>query len=85
MLLRTLIGILLERTAPISEFVVSGAKHCGKAAFRPSGIKPDLLTLAPMGACVNCSSRNLNHNLFTSSALGHCKSDPKVSYFPVNW
>ena len=75
---------ILMWSAQISEFVVSGAEHCGKAALRPSGIKPARLTLALMGVCVKFSSRKLNHNLFTISALGHRRSDPKVSYFPVN-
>ena len=68
----------------ISEFVVSSAEHCGKAGLGPSGIKPDILTLAPMGACVKPSSRKLNHIVFTISALTHRRCDSKESYFPVN-
>ena len=68
----------------ISEFGVRGAKHCGKAALRPSGIKLIVLTLAPMEVFVKSSSRKLNHNLFTISALGHHRCDPKVSYFSIS-
>ena len=45
---------------------------------------PDILTLAPMGACVKPSSRKLNHIFCTISALTHRRWDSKVSYFPVN-
>ena len=61
----------------MSEFGVSGAKHCGKTALRPSGIKLAFLTLAPMGAHVKSSFRKLNHNLFTVSGQAHHRCDAK--------
>ena len=67
--------------ASISEFGVSGVKHCGKAPLRPSGTKLALWTLAPMEAWDKPSSRKLNHNSFTISALGHRSYDPNVLYF----
>ena len=76
-------GLLLVNIDRISEFVVSGVKHCGKAALRPSGIKLVLLTLAPMGACGKSYSRNLNHNIFTISTLGFVDLTLKYRIFQL--
>ena len=63
--------------------MVSGAKHCVKAAARQMGIKLDFLTLTSLGACVKPSSGELNHKVFAILTLGHRRCVPEVSYFPV--
>ena len=79
---RTVLRLAHVRRRLYPEFRVSGSKHCGKAALRPNGIKPALLTLAPMGACVKSSSGKLKYNLCAISVLRHRRCVHKVSYFP---